>query len=1065
MAGILFGSIEACRRTTHCLGILRSSCRPLVAYSSIKPLHHRRRRYTSSSKSGESAEKKGSGRLNQEVSQAKKPDKSTVGLEMAAAPPDPPKVPEEQRPELPYEVRPEILPLQDQPNRSQPAPTEVKPPNPQTIVCRSDNRGSSGSSNNFLGSNDKMVGKVVEFAPSVRTTEKKDFGQSISIHSTKSKDEPKDNLFLIESELKTLAASVSDFIDNPIQKDFSLIKAELKSTDSTSKESKAEISLPGLSKSITDTPLKTSPNTHESKNLITANDSSKPQISNTTSLNPNPDNSKPNSSSKTNPHENLNLKVISSTLQKTTTKNIKDLEESSTIKTRETTSSQESESSSFNMPREGKISGIKVNSKTLVDRSMEFSKMLDKAHEKRFYNVDTHNENQENRDRIHKWVEHFKSVSKKAACASETKSTAKSPTPIEYKIEKPYFIETLVKKENCWVPKDKTLSNNISHSDGQNSTSTNTSKIVSQLELPLKIVAKHEAPTEFRQKFKPIPSSELQSNKNNMLDSKTEATKHTEFIFNQPLSNKSLQSPPVDSVKQNAFIAVDNGKIVRIGHNETKRNQSTEEIVALFKDDYDGEPNKNEEGKVNELFETLEKFNNNPGSWWTLPELSAATKSSQTEVLAMLSLTSDKKGGQIGINKKGRLNTTDSGNKSEDHFTKLGDLDSTIREEEEEKDQGKKDNPNEDYFVKLSNLDSTIREDKSVKLNKNVEHAESEKNAEKHVELKSFDLAQKVSSFMKSAEKGVIKDNATQKSRRLEKGESRSSSSKVTTTSELTPSDLYDPVSPEISSPSPLETGKTELKEDAEESTPSLEAPEVKPKKEETKVKAPTSMDETTTKADQKPPVEVNLPKKEKPQLDDGELALKLRDKATGEQPVLQTAVPLKPQVEKSFIQHLFDKILGRGKNDEGKRRMSSFTGQRHMSTFSMNTLPYGIAPGPQNRDRVLVNRKLDLFAKNDDTEIKGGSPECSSPKKSPRELLREKQQTRKIKILGGSKECAKKMKRLKELEKDIDDDDCGRRCFSNSLSPFLRQLWMRQTPRTKLNNLLIYPTTRDQRC
>lgn len=80
--------------------------------------------------------------------------------------PEPPKVPGERRPELPYEVRPEILPLQDQPNRSQPSPTEVKPPNPQTIVCSSDNVGSSGS-------NDDMIGKVVEFGSSVGTTESK----------------------------------------------------------------------------------------------------------------------------------------------------------------------------------------------------------------------------------------------------------------------------------------------------------------------------------------------------------------------------------------------------------------------------------------------------------------------------------------------------------------------------------------------------------------------------------------------------------------------------------------------------------------------------------------------------------------------------------------------------------------------------------------------------------------------------------------------------------------------------------------------------------------------------
>ncbi|EDV48087.1 uncharacterized protein LOC6553145 [Drosophila erecta] len=1036
MAGIVFGGIAACRRTTHYLGILRSSYRPIGSNSSIKPLHHRRRRYTSSSKSGESAEK-GPGRLNREESEAKKPDNSTVGLGNAAAPPDPPKVPGERRPELPYEVRPEILPLQDQPNRSQPSPTEVKPPNPQTIVCSSDNKGPSGSSNNPLGSNDDMVGKVVEFGSSVRTSENKDFDiKSIPIQSTnlppftKSKDERKlDNLFSIESELKTLAASVSDFIDDPIQKNFSLIKAELKSTDSTSKDSKADKSLLGSSKSIDDTPQKTSPNTHESKDIITAKDSSKPQTSNTTSLNPKPDNSKPISSLKTDASKSFNLKIISSPLQenaKTSTQNIEDLKEIPNLKTGVTKSPKEAVSSSFNMPGEGKISGIKVNSNTLVDRSMEFSKMLDKAHEKRFYNVDTYNENQENRDRILKWVEHFKSISKKAASTSETKSIEANPNPTEYKTKKPYFIETLVKKENIWVPKDKASSNNITLSSCKDSTSTNTSKVVSQLELPLKIVAKHEAPTEFKPMLKPIPSSELRSNKDTNLDSKTEATKHTEFILSQPPSNKGLQSPPADSLKLNPFIGNSNGKIVGIGHNEPK-SQSTEEIVALFKDDYDREQYKNEDGKVKELFEALEKFNDNPGSWC-----------SQAEVLA-----SDKNRVQIGIHEKRHLGTSASGNKSKDHFTKLGDLDSTIREDEAVPDQ-----KNEDYFVKLSNLASTIREESSDKLNKNAESAKSEKNEKEkdHVEQKSFDLAEKVSSFMKSAEKGGIKDDATQKPRRFEKGESRSSSSKVTTTSELTPSDLYDPVSPEISSPALSETGNAELKEDAEESSQSLEAPEVKPKKEEIKVKEPTSVDETRTKVAEKPPVEVNQAKNKKPQLDDGELALKLRDKATGEIPA--TAVPLKPmKVEKTFMQHLFDKILGRGKSDEGKRRMSSFSGQRHLSTFSMNTSSYGIAAGPQNGDRVLVKRELDLFAKNDDTEIKGGSPECSSPKKSPRELLREKQQTKNIKILGGSEECAKKMKRLKEIAKDKDDDDCDRRCFSNNLSRFLRQLWFSTIP------------------
>ncbi|EDW55166.1 uncharacterized protein LOC6614182 [Drosophila sechellia] len=1019
MAGIVFGGIAACRRTTHCLGLLRSSYRPLGVCS------YRRRRYTSSSKSGESAGKEGPGSLNQDVGEGNNAEKSTLGLGTAPAPLEPPKVPGERRPELPYEVRPEILPLQDQPNRSQPSPTEVKPPNPQTIVCSSDNIGSSGS-------NHDMVGKVVEFGSSVRTTENKDSdlksvpSQSTNSSFTKSKDELKlNNLCSIESELKALAASVSDFGVDPFQKDCPLIKAELKSTDSTSKEPTGEQNLLGLSKSINETPQKASPNIHESKDKITAKDSSKTQISNTQSFSSKPENSKSNSASKTDASGSLDLKVISSPLQKaqtgtdssqTSTANIEGLKQSPNPKAKEA-QTPIGESSSFNMPAEGKISGITVNSKALGDRSEEFRKMLDKSHERRFNYIDKPNENEENRDRILKWVEHFKSVSKKDASTSETKIINASAAPIEFKSEKPYFIETLVKKENTWVPKDKTSPNTSTLPSGQDSTSKKTSKVNSQLELPLKIVAKHEAPTEFRKIFKPIPPSELQSSrKDTKSDFKTKTTKTKEFISSKPLS--SLK--PADSQIPNPFIGLDNAKTIGVIHNEPK-SQSTEEIVAMFKDDHDGEQYKNEEGKVNELFETLEKFNDNPGAWWTLQELSSATKSSQAEVLAMLSSPSDKKG-QIGIHEKGQLDTTGSANKSDDHFTKLGHLDSAIREEDE---TDKKDKPKEDYFVKLSNLDSTIREETSDKPNKKVESAKSEKNEEKPGKLKSFDLAQKVSSFVKSADKSGIKNDATQKPQRFKKGESSSGDSKIKTTSELTPSDLYDPVSPEVSSVSLSETGKTELKEEAEESSPSLEAPEVKPKKEEAKVKAPTSMDETRTKVDEKPAVDVNQPSKEKPQLDDGELALKLRDKATGEIPVIP-AVPVKPRVEKSFIQHFFDKILGRGKSGEGKRQMSSFTGQRRMSTFSMNILPYGIGTGFPNRDSMLVKKELDMFAKkNDDTEIKGGSPECSSPKKSPRELLREKQQTRNIKILGGSEECAKKMKRLKKLAKEKDDDDC----------------------------------------
>ncbi|KAI8045954.1 hypothetical protein M5D96_002145 [Drosophila gunungcola] len=313
--------------------------------------------------------------------------------------------------------------------------------------------------------------------------------------------------------------------------------------------------------------------------------------------------------------------------------------------------------------------------------------------------------------------------------------------------------------------------------------------------------------------------------------------------------------------------------------------------------------------------------------------------------------------------------------------------------------------------------------------------------------------------------------------------------SKVKTTSELIPSDLYDPISDEVSATAPLEKGKSEL-EESEESSPSLEAPEVKHKKEEAKDKAPTAMDETKVKVDKKASVEETLSRKEKPQLDDGELSLKLLDKVTAEMPATaEMPQTRKPLAEKSLLQHLFDKIFGRGKSNEGKRQMSSYTGRRHLSTSSVVAIsPISFSHyksktmGSRSWDKIISEENpsqvsqagssaiirlqqavlepptFDLFAKdkNDDTEIKGGSPDCPSPKKTPRELLREKQQSRKIKILGGSEECAKKMKRLEELKREKDDDDCGREHFSNNLSRFFRQLWV------SLGSLNLKPTIID---
>jgi len=888
----------------------------------------------------------------------------------------------------------------------------------------------------------------------------------------------------IESELKSLTASISEFIEQPNQQTFSPIKAELSSMDSTTTNQNSQ----GVTRSPELLPQRSSFGTpFEIKSKDSNPSKSKDRIQSKESQPSTESNARPASKS-SGLGRSLDLKVIPSPLNKLQTEKAntqpESLKRSSESKNSITRTCKGVTSSTFNMPGENKISGIKVDLETLKDRSEEFGQLLDKVQEKRFGKVDAVKEKQANRDVIQKWVEHFKLAGKKAASANETKISGAISAPSESNKEKKvYFIETLVKENNIWVPKNSRSSNTISHPSSKNITTIEPTKSP-RLALPLKIVPENEAPTAFKKTVNPVPSSEIKSNKNTQIDVTSKTTKPTEFIQGHPPLTKNSESnvwasSSVDSKNSNAVLNAKSNKISVIDHDKPK-GQSTEEIVAMFKEDNDSDQAKIEEGRVRELFNTLERFNERPGSCRTLSELFSPTKNNQSDVLAMLSSRSDKKGGGT-INEKGQLDSTDSGNKTEDTFTKLGDLDSTIREEEYVDAQRKKDKHNEDYFAKLSNLDSTIREESSD--NKQGESKESENKDEKNVEQRKFDLAQKVSSFMKSA----------QKPQRFEKMDSKTKS-KVETTSELTPSDLYDPIAPEVSSPAPVESGKADL-EDIEEPSPSLEAPEVKPKKEEAKVKAPTAadenkvkaptaMDETKTKVVEKAPLESSQPKKEKPQLDDGELALKLLDKATGEIPATAQPTP-KPQAEKSFFQHLFDKILGRGKSNEGKRHMSSYTGRRHLSTSSMVTSPMQTCHNktkvlrknigartfvsresaneilsevhegklePQEESPAVIRLQqpvlepptFELFSKNDDTEIKGGSPECSSPKKSPRELLREKQQTRKIKILGGSEECAKKMKRLKELTKEKDDDDdCGSRHFSSSVSRFCRHLWV----------------------
>ncbi|XP_041675357.1 uncharacterized protein LOC108116181 isoform X2 [Drosophila eugracilis] len=1144
MAGIAFGSIAAFRRTTNCIRLLRFS------YHSRDPsfelVHQRRRRHNSSSKSGESEEGKNPNRVGQDLGEGKALGNITGGLETAAEPPDQPKTPGERSPECPYESKPEILPLQDQPNRAQPSPAVVKPPNPQTIVCSLDSKDLSGTPINVLGRKDlgEKFAETKDLSTQVTSTPPKDYNNL-------------DNLFAIESELKSLAASISDYIVEPNHQTLFPIKSEIKSTDLTSNGFSTEASVQCSTSSIDLPPENTflassqfksqdsnlaeaevkskseSSSSQESlplnmfQNSITSEDnSSKNQVSNDQPLNHKSDDFKLGSTSKSpGSGESFHLKVTPSPLH------IVQTEKSTQIST-------------FNMPQEEDVSG---NSVKLICRNAEFGLASDKGEEKKPEKVIPIKHYQTDKNVIMKWVElhktkerqkeessretesneripaplpkpYFRKMSVKKDNSSEsqditaieTKSPGETPAPLP----KPYFRKMSMKKENTLVSKDTTSTlqgqspegtpaplpkpyfrvsaskNTMSEKKGnalvsKDTTSspsgkdiTKTANISPKLQLPIKIVAKNEAPTEFRKTMNSIPSTELKSTKNTKEDTTSQAT-------------MPIKLTPSDSNISNAMVNSEKQNVVAIGQQKTK-SQTTEEIVAMFKEENDTNQTKSEEGKVRELFESLEKFNNPSNKWWTHPEIFTAPKESKTDPFTTVSSASDRKGDE----------KPHSGKKADDHFSKLGHLDSTVTDEEaivKNKEVKAKES-----FASLGNLDSTIREESSEKAKKNNDYKDTEiKNEskdkqegkgedDKNVERKRFNLAQKVSTFMKSAEEDGNRTNATQKSQRVNKPKLETKN-KLETTSELTPSDLYDPITQEISSPAGLETGKTDM-EEAEESSPSLEAPEVKPKKEEVKAKAPTALDETKTKVEEKVPVKEPDLKKERPKLDDGELSLKLLDKVTGETPAVQIPAESKPPAEKSLIQHFFDKIFGRdksteGKSTEGKRKMSSYTGRRHLSTSSLaafstrgsilknnnkpmvskswertflrrrsvnelfcelNEQKLNLSNEPSRGTRlietVLEPPTFELFAKNDDTEIKGGSPECSSPKKTPRELLREKQQTRDIKIMGGSEECAKKMKRLKELTKDK-DDDCGSRHFSNNLPRFLRHFWFSVFP------------------
>ncbi|KAH8335972.1 hypothetical protein KR074_002082 [Drosophila pseudoananassae] len=656
----------------------------------------------------------------------------------------------------------------------------------------------------------------------------------------------------------------------------------------------------------------------------------------------------------------------------------------------------------------------------------------------------------------------------------------------------------------------------------------------SQMALPIKIVCNNENTPTSTSNMKPISSSDLKSDKGSTMNVVGADMKPVEFILN-PSSSQRQSTEEVVSLFSKTGGSSDHTWKMGSTKKEDIEPKTTQEIVAMFKDDTEGDQTKAQEGRVRELFEQLDKFDKGQDRWWTLDDLSKATKTSQAEVRAILapgSTTiskktsispselksskendSGKQGKATGIatsesksaketSSKKDSSPKDSSKKDasqkdaskkdasekntpkasvekdkggKDHFSDLNNLNTKIRKPTlqdlmDEKIEEKEDS---DEIAKLAHMDSKILDDEyglgkdeKKKYMEEIAKLKDELEEKEDHKKKTNELNDKISSFMEAAEQRRRITKATQIAKYAD------SDKDYQPKSELTPGDLYDPIADEVSSSShnPRETADAE---DSPKEIKRREATEVKSEKADKdtilsmdEAKTKVDKDEVKTKVDEEIKKE-NILEKKKPEVDRGELALKLLDKETAKPPV--DLIPPRP-AEKSFIQILFDKILGGGKKagDDPKRKMSTYVGRRRYSTTSSFIFPPTTPvvenqpvrkeeiPEPERKKQSpshcslqepqIPQRSFYMFGKKDKkkkskdlTEIQGGSPLCKDPKKTPRELLKEKSQSRDIKILGGSVPCAEK---LASLEKDGQDDDCNTRNFSSGISQFARQIW-----------------------
>ncbi|XP_017031786.1 uncharacterized protein [Drosophila kikkawai] len=1131
MAGIVFESIAVCRRSTYRLRYLRVTQRPFVLWPSLVTQQHPGQRYSSSDGS---ADQTGQDQLHQmkpiQLGQGLVPKgKGPDGSEVTAAPPQDPKdAPGEKQSELPYEVRPEI-PL-EAPNRLNPTPLEVKPPNPHTIICTSDSEA--------LG--DKAP-KDVDST----------IGSEVQSNSSSSNELPPPVINLMDDQTPSPTATELDYTESP----FIYIESDL------------DYQSPPVTTTVEDTGHQTEPTEKKAQSayLIKSDEDALPPL-------PSQYDNKPL------PKEPGSIATLDLKVKPQSSPSADNSERISQPKS-EAIGSEWSHGSSFDLPGEGKIAEQRAEVEPIISSSAKdeydghFVQTLDNQDQEtkgtspaetvsenvndheiidqwvdkfmRYYNAENaafglNNENQvrassdkqkseaideKARNRLqkmvmkdNKWVFDNKDSAKTESPSSEPSSstTKKSDLPLKNKIEASSDmlnsesqdekarnrLQAMVMKDNKWVFDNKDNKDTAEKVAPRSDVSSSpTLRSTHEDDFPLDIeTTQHDKAFSNKKDETPVLTMVMKNNEW-MIENKHTAETPSDPVLsrNDKTSPKGISPENIEAnykshkdekssmsmVKKNNVWVLrdkDTAESISPSPNSTLTDKSNPEgtlppkvMATEFRESKKASPALGSDKQAHIDASTIPVqliLGQTPAADKSESKVTEKSPGQATEeIVALFEKDGSKKGDQKHLKFLDRTTIPES---TKDTFADVLEIPATVTHKAEDADEEKLDKAQEkkdagDYFSKLFDLEESLIANSADDKNSNIVSMENSKMDDFSAEIdSSFEKAAKDSDSDFSEIVEEVDFNSI-----LKEVEQKNESETETTS--LLPHDLYDPVSDEVIAPEV---------EDREHWNTDSEASEVEANTEETPMR------------------------REKPELEEGELSMKLVDLDSTEKPSEETEVPsaapemppaatempsaateippaateistseaqIPPSVEripalgsessaprqKSLIQKLFEKILGGRNKNEGKREMSTYAVQRQLSTFALpqSHSPNGVKDLRQgNPVRALAGGSLEiskihsfihkapaevilkeadmktpvLFAKEtkDLTEIKGGTTSCASPKKSPRDLLREKQDSKKIKIFGGSEECAKKMKRIKELEKET-DDDCGSDHFS----------------------------------